>query len=264
MPLYIRPLPIGFGNKPFSLTNTVRLFTILVVVFSIASCDTTSDQHSSAARLRAGEWQLLFDISDSVPGVKIPIRLVADSLGKLSIHNDGESIALEDIQWNGDSVQIRAPFFQTFLHAKITGDSMLNGYLHEPTRTSAYMIPFEAKFIGALSEETGTERDMVFDATFSKGVEDDQYKAVAILKRNGEQISGTFLTETGDYRFLQGRVSKSDEGDNLMLSCWDGAHLFYFDGEMEGDSIRNGRFCSGRLDRCFHQSPNLTRGSITT
>jgi thiol-disulfide isomerase/thioredoxin len=57
----------------------------------------------------------------------------------------------------------------------------------------------------------------------------------------GEQFaSGTFLTETGDYRFLQG----STVSDTLYLSCFDGAHAFLFTAYFDNDTLR-GEFFSG-------------------
>ncbi|CAN0595726.1 unnamed protein product, partial [Laminaria digitata] len=53
--------------------------------------------------------------------------------------------------------------------------------------------------------------------------------------------SGTFLTTTGDYRHLAGRVN-----DDLMtLSTFDGAHAFLFHAEMQDDGMIQGDFWSG-------------------
>ena len=62
--------------------------------------------------------------------------------------------------------------------------------------------------------------------------------AVGLFDRlNGDRVQGTFLTTLGDYRFLAGAY----DGENLSLSCFDGAHAFLFkarymdSGRMEGD-----------------------------
>jgi thiol-disulfide isomerase/thioredoxin len=68
----------------------------------------------------------------------------------------------------------------------------------------------------------------------------DESIALGIFKTNGNTISGTFQTETGDYRFLEGNIS----GGNFALSTFDGAHAYVFTGEIKGDSI-NGVFYSG-------------------
>ena len=53
--------------------------------------------------------------------------------------------------------------------------------------------------------------------------------AVGIFKQadDSNQMLGTFLTTTGDYRFLAGEAG----GDQFELSCFDGAHAFLFRGK---------------------------------
>jgi thiol-disulfide isomerase/thioredoxin len=69
----------------------------------------------------------------------------------------------------------------------------------------------------------------------------DSYPAIGLFERqeNGT-VTGTFLTETGDYRYLEGSVS----GDSLRLSCFDGSHAFLFTALLQGDSLK-GAFHSG-------------------
>ena len=52
---------------------------------------------------------------------------------------------------------------------------------------------------------------------------------------------GTFLTAFGDYRYLAGRV----EGQQLELSCFDGAHAFLFRATQQPDGTLQGDFWSG-------------------
>ena len=52
--------------------------------------------------------------------------------------------------------------------------------------------------------------------------------------------TGTFLTTTGDYRFLGGQVS----GNQMILSCFDGAHAFLFKATISRNGIMSGMFWS--------------------
>jgi thiol-disulfide isomerase/thioredoxin len=54
------------------------------------------------------------------------------------------------------------------------------------------------------------------------------------------QVTGTFLTTTGDYRFLAGQ-----RGEELTLSCFDGAHAFLFKAILQPDGTLAGDFWSG-------------------
>ena len=65
--------------------------------------------------------------------------------------------------------------------------------------------------------------------------------AVADFSLNNDgSVSGTFLTTTGDYRFLHGDVVN----DKLELSCFDGAHAFLFRAALQGNEKLVGDFWS--------------------
>lgn len=64
---------------------------------------------------------------------------------------------------------------------------------------------------------------------------------IGIFKElSGGKLEGTFLTTTGDYRYLSG----SYEYGRLRLSCFDGAHAFLFDAQMQPDGTLRGDFWS--------------------
>jgi thiol-disulfide isomerase/thioredoxin len=65
--------------------------------------------------------------------------------------------------------------------------------------------------------------------------------AVAILQRESDgTLSGTFLTTTGDYRYLAGQT----QGEQMWLSCFDGAHAFLFSARRQEDGSLRGDFWS--------------------
>lgn len=71
---------------------------------------------------------------------------------------------------------------------------------------------------------------------------DEAEPAVGVFKAGkGRDVEGTFLTTTGDYRYLAG----SYEYGRLRLSCFDGAHAFLFDAMMQPDGTLKGDFWSG-------------------
>jgi len=63
-----------------------------------------------------------------------------------------------------------------------------------------------------------------------------------IFNQEGNKITGTIRTETGDYRFLEGVVS----GNQLKFSAFDGAHAFLFTAKLalDGNAFK-GEFYSG-------------------
>ena len=72
--------------------------------------------------------------------------------------------------------------------------------------------------------------------------EDEPYKAIGEFQQKGNKLTGTFLTETGDYRFLEGEV----QGDKVYLSVFDGAHAFLFEAKIINHDEMIGSFRSGK------------------
>jgi len=64
--------------------------------------------------------------------------------------------------------------------------------------------------------------------------------------------TGTFMTTTGDYRYLAGRV----DGGLMRLSTFDGAHAFLFHARMQDDGTIAGDFWSGNW---WHETWTATR-----
>ena len=68
-------------------------------------------------------------------------------------------------------------------------------------------------------------------------------QSVGTFKQNVEgKVTGSFLTPTGDYRFLEGLVS----GDTLKLSAFDGERVIYFEGRfINSTTIIEGKLIAG-------------------
>jgi peroxiredoxin len=65
--------------------------------------------------------------------------------------------------------------------------------------------------------------------------------AVGEFNQSHDAVSGTFLTATGDHRFLAGQV----KGDEVYLSTFDGAHVFLYKAKILSDGSLAGDFWSG-------------------
>lgn len=79
-----------------------------------------------------------------------------------------------------------------------------------------------------------------WETVFSPKSENDKYIAKGVFKQYANKVIGTFLTTTGDYRYLEGVLNNNQ----LQLSTFDGAHAFLFTAEVN-DSTMTGMFYSG-------------------
>jgi thiol-disulfide isomerase/thioredoxin len=82
----------------------------------------------------------------------------------------------------------------------------------------------------------------LFSGRWSVNFGSSEDLAVGEFEVDENQIaSGTFMTTTGDYRYLSGRV----DGNLMRLSTFDGAHAFLFHARMQDDGTIEGDFWSG-------------------
>ena len=221
------------------LTTTNKILRFALAILILVSCNTNvADKKIS---LKTGEYELLFAVGET----GIPVRLSIDSSNQWTIHNWNENIPLDSIKLNGDSFHIDMPLFNTSLDGHITSDSTFNGKWTDHSRDSLYQIAFiathNADFRPRHVIDTKHADKLTYEVVFSPDSIADLSKAVGIFYRKSNTLVGTFLTESGDYRFLEGE----DTGKSLHLSCFDGAHLFYFCANREGDQLTDGKFYSG-------------------
>jgi len=174
---------------------------------------------------------------------ELPFVFKVDSTKKMTIYNAEEKILVDDISIKGDSVFIKMPVFDAEIIAVINEKGNLRGnYTKGPKKLK---VPFEAIYdVHFRYPTTSTAHNPIagnWEVTFSPNTE-DSYKAKGVFKDGSDnKVTGTFLTETGDYRFLEGVL----DDKHLSLSCFDGAHAFLFDGLVKNDSITSGMFYSG-------------------
>lgn len=182
-------------------------------------------------------------------GQFIPFNFeLKDSAGKklLKIINGKEKFKVNDVKVLGDSVLIKMPLFDSEIRAVLKGNTLEGNWVRH-IGSKNLLIPFSAQADAswrffASPKKAKFSVDGRWSATFTD--EDGQNKDVTVgeFKQNGNDVTGTFLTTTGDYRFLQGTVS----GDELYLSCFDGSHAFLFTGKISNEKmIVDGKFYSG-------------------
>ena len=188
-----------------------------------------------------GDWLFKFKIHSQT----LPFNAeIIDRDGKLLFFaiNGDERIRADVFEVKGDSIFIRLPIFNTALIGKLNGEE-ISGTYFDYSRKGDYEIPFtasrtfESRF--EMSEPASVQASGKWRVEFSPG-SDNAYMAIGEFEQSGTLATGTFLTTTGDYRYLDGNVV----GDSLFLSCFDGSHVFLFKAKIDGDKI-SGDFWSG-------------------
>lgn len=210
----------------------MRQLLVILILFSVLSC-----QNNDTEFLTFGNYRGELKVSDTQ---KLPFAFNVKDANTLEIYNADEVITVDEITYKNDSVYIKLPVFEGLLIAKIK-DQTLNGrfVVEEKGREQAFTAyKSQTRFDNTAKAEKNITGE--WETVFSPNSEADKYVAKGIFKQKENKVTGTFLTETGDYRYLEGVIN----GDQLQLSTFDGAHAFLFTGTVT-DSTISGQFYSG-------------------
>ncbi|HEY1024502.1 MAG TPA: TlpA disulfide reductase family protein [Sphingobacteriaceae bacterium] len=220
--------------------SAVRYFMTLVVLTTIYSCT------NSPAGLKSGIWRATLKTKTAT---EIPFNFeVIDSAGKkhIEIINGEERFRVDEITTKDDSILIQMPLFESEIKTVMKNGHLYGKWIKHLGKEDVAM-DFVAEPDASwrfFNTNTGSDAHPEGRWAVSFVSEDgkDTTHAVGEFKQDGSKVTGTFLTATGDYRFLEGSVS----GNKLYLSCFDGAHAYLFTGELtDENTITNGKFYSG-------------------
>jgi len=173
---------------------------------------------------------------------------VAKENGETVIYvtNADEKIRISPVTVTDDSVNFSMPVFESSFKTKRNANGNLQGTWIKGTsgdfqHWQFYAIPNQnfrfAKTQGSAKYNISGKWDVT--VTRANGT---PRKAVAEFEQNGDNLTGSFITPTGDYRFLEGIVT----GDSLKLSTFDGAHAYTFYAKINSaERISGGVYLSG-------------------
>lgn len=175
---------------------------------------------------------------------QLPVHMRVEKAGKtctLVITNADERIELKVQKKVGDTLVLPFPNFDSELRVVVSHKKYANGFWINYNKSGNYRIPFKAKLGEYIAEEKANiQIDGRWEMYFSP-LTNDQESAVGIFEQKDNKVIGTVLTETGDYRFLEGTV----EGSHFYLSAFDGTHAFLLTGSYDGTNMM-GTFFSGK------------------
>jgi thiol-disulfide isomerase/thioredoxin len=200
--------------------------------------------------VKTGPWHAWLDS----PGGELPFELVIDSKdGKLTstVINGSERIAVPDTRVEGDELVFDFPYYDATLRAKIgsQGKQLDGEWKKRKGRDAWAHLAFHAmagekdRFSSFDFGPTDPEgKPVIQSRRWSVRFEKSDRPAVLVWTGElGSAVEATFLTSTGDYRFLAGRWIPR----TIHLSCFDGTHAFLFFAVLQPDDTLVGDFWSG-------------------
>lgn len=217
---------------------------LLFVTFFLSSLSVFATKNPL---LRMGNWRGVLMLNDTT---ELPFSFDISHPGKnysdpffLTVHNADEKITVEDFSFNQDSVSWHMPVFDSYFKCKRENDSVFSGTFFNNSASRPYQLKFRAeygkpRFPYPLVKDPPSFLNGKWECDFSPGTADSS-KAIGIFTPAHGMLTGTFLTETGDYRFLEGDYRNYV---SVALSCFDGSHAFLFtavrmpDGTLKGNA----------------------------
>ena len=215
---------------------TIKSVAFILIAFS-TYCLWAQNSQSAKIELWRGE----LNMNDRL---QVPFLFTLGKKGKkysMTIVNGEEKINLSCTQ-KKDSITALFPGIDAFLKFRIEGNE-IRGYWLNLNKKKLQKIPLHAsnqqklRFEWSAKEipsDVKTKYRVVFD--------DDSEKktCVGIFKSEKGFIQGTIMTETGDYRFLDGNIN----GNSFKMSTFNGTWAMLVEGKIIGDSVV-GNFYSG-------------------
>ena len=210
--------------------------TVILVSIALIGCGVPHEVSmiATADALR-GEWRSVLES----PGGELPFGLrIGVAEGRLTavILNHDEEVPTSSVSFDSDRVVIEMDWYDSRLEGRLSGDGLrIDG---EWTK----VIPGGVARLGWVAEKNDGNRFRAIESTAISHGDPTTVENVAghwkitvtddggVQQERGEfvqegrRVTGTILTSTGDYRYLEG----SYDAGVLRLSTFDGAHAFLF------------------------------------
>ncbi len=199
---------------------------------------------SAQSKLKPGIWR---GVLTNSKGNELPFNFEVTTISgkqQLAIINGTERFKVTDVKQKGDSVFIHMPLFNSEFRLKYEGASLKGKWIKHLGNKDALMdftaTPGQTWRFFSSAAKPAFNITGRWSAIFGEDAHKDT--TVGEFKQVGSKLTGTFLTTTGDYRFLEGTVA----GNKLYLSTFDGGHAFIFTADInDNKTISNGKFYSG-------------------
>lgn len=238
------------------LRNSALALILTLTSFVLTGCgsEPASETPATTAGLDpaalVGTWRAVL----ASPGGELPFTLkVNDTSGTLNaIAVTGpEEIPFSSVEIQGEQAVFHFEWYDSEITTTLNGADLQGTWRRTSAEGANSTLAFTAqrdsdkpRFLPPTDAGIETVADAPASIAGNWAVEftdeDGTEQARGEFEQNGNDVNGTFLTPTGDYRFLEG----SYEQGVLRLSTFDGAHAFLFQAKADAEGNLTGDFWS--------------------
>jgi peroxiredoxin len=234
------------SNGPRATLRASAIFFAAALAAALPACNHSAPQTEAASNgVRLGVYRAVL----TLPNGELPFGLElakegSDTVGYLI--NGKERLPLREVKISGSHLEIAMPGYENRLTAEASGDQLSGEVFLDKLAGKNQHIPLKAQwgrtyrfFESAASDNADVSGRWAVN--FVEDGKDRPEVAVGEFSQSHDVVTGTFLTDTGDHRYLAGQV----KGDELYLSTFDGAHAFLYKAKVAADGGLAGDYWSG-------------------
>lgn len=188
----------------------------------------------------AAQKETLWRLEIPSEGGAIPVHLLLTDDGRAFAVNADEKLEFDRVFTVKDTLHLRMELYDLELILAIK-NGKLNGLMN---KRGADLLYRQVAFSGTADDAdrfrspSGGSSGVLapkYQITFKSGSSGKESPAIGVFEVNNGSVKGSFLTNTGDYRYLQGNVA----GDSLYLSAL-GSSASLYKARIKGDSLTGG------------------------
>ena len=195
----------------------------------------------AAERIKAGTYRVVLQL----PGGELPFGLDLEHKGSDwtgFLINGSERLEVSEVAVEGSHLQMKMPGYENRLTAEALNGALEGEVVLNKLGGKDQHLPLHARLeqnyrFFPPPSTASIDVSGRWSVTFT-GDDGKSETAVGEFSQVHDVVTGTFLTDGGDHRYLAGQV----QGDELALSTFDGAHAFLYkakvsdpDGGLTGD-----------------------------
>ncbi len=269
--------------KYYQQDHLILRYTLIVAVMTVfLGCNSCIETPNRFGAIPPGIWRATLNLAGLQAGqdafdeqsdgmLPFNFEVIYDTPDSFHIEliNGEERLLVDEIYFgrdqriSKDTIRIVFPVYGSYIVARYEEDAIEGDY-YVPVRGHDYKIPFRARH--GKTERFTMIDPPVTDISGKWAVQFEvqsptPYPAIGqfVQEANG-RVTGTFRTETGDYRYLEGRMA----GDRLYLSVFDGAHAFIFEAKYFDDGTLSGVFRSGNHHKVYWTAQRNEEAELTS
>ena len=187
-----------------------------------------------AALVPSEGHEVFFDVKISARGSGATAGLSA------VLVNDRTEFAFTTASWDGTRLVLELANYDARIVAEMKGEKLEGGYTRVVAAGLAE-VPFRASRESP-APVTAPKAGATLSGSWGVELLDGKKteKLTGVFRQKGSSVTGTFLSTTGDYGSLHGTF----DGEALVLTVFDGVHVYRFDAELLPDGTLAGEYRS--------------------